>query len=689
MAKFAIECPTCNEYVQVNTGLFSHKEWALFSGEEGLQITCAHGHKVSVKSAKLASTQCPHCGNQVVHDQSKGDKAHCPVCKQPLGTSVDKAKAEKFRCPQCSCTLTADGLKDPYSCPVCGIGIDVQKAIQLEKISKEGLASVIKYEGDNDTFVWKHPVEDFNIGSQLIVHESQEAIFFRDGQALDTFVSGRYTLETQSIPLINNLYNSQLEPSGMFHSEVYFINMTTQMAIKWGTDSKVRLFDPATNIPIEIGARGEFNIRVADSRRLLLRLVGTEGGLNRSILLVSGYDMTPSAEPQTNVYGVAVNPVIPYAEQPATSKTSGYFRSFIMTRVKSHLARTIKESQINILEIDEHLDELSINLQNRINEGLAEYGLVLSEFFVEQIQTPDDDPNYKLLKQQHAEMYLKPRQEAVRQAEAMARREREVIETQTEAQLKVIAAQGEGQAAAVEAQGTAEAYRLMAQAEAAEMQMKGYTYQQETARQVGLEAMQGGIAGGGGDGSGGGGIGGGLGDVVGLGVALGAMGGVIGLTKDALSPIMGTSQELGQGFGAVVNPGTAQAGGGLPNPAASGLPGDQAFGAGASQKPASSPAASSWDCTCGSTGITSNFCPNCGAKKPVAAGTWDCPGCGAKGISANFCPDCGQKRPEPPSAWDCDCGKRGNTGNFCDDCGTKRPEPALETPGSEEAHNED
>ena len=53
---------------------------------------------------------------------------------------------------------------------------------------------VIKYEGDNSTFVWKHPGEDFNTLSQLIVHENQEAVFFRNGQALDMFGPGRYTL---------------------------------------------------------------------------------------------------------------------------------------------------------------------------------------------------------------------------------------------------------------------------------------------------------------------------------------------------------------------------------------------------------------------------------------------------------------------------------------------------------------
>lgn len=52
------------------------------------------------------------------------------------------------------------------------------------------IAELIKYEGNNETFVWKHPCEDFNSFTQLIVHESQEAIFFMNGQALDLFGAG-------------------------------------------------------------------------------------------------------------------------------------------------------------------------------------------------------------------------------------------------------------------------------------------------------------------------------------------------------------------------------------------------------------------------------------------------------------------------------------------------------------------
>ena len=69
------------------------------------------------------------------------------------------------------------------------------------------MIDIIKYEGDNSTFVWKHPKEDFNTNSQLIVHESQEAIFFANGQALDLFGPGRYSLETQNMPMLSKYFN--------------------------------------------------------------------------------------------------------------------------------------------------------------------------------------------------------------------------------------------------------------------------------------------------------------------------------------------------------------------------------------------------------------------------------------------------------------------------------------------------
>ena len=425
--------------------------------------------------------------------------------------------------------------------------------------------SVIKYEGSNDVLAHKHEKEDFTIGSQLIVHETQEALFFRDGKIFDQFKAGRHTLVTNNIPKVRDYMKLGTGGINVFHCEVYFINMVTQMGIRWGTDSKVRLFDPASGLHVEIGASGNFNMRVTDSAKLILKLVGTTDGLMQS-------DVTGEGKS----YG------------------TGMFKALIINKVKANLARIIKEENLNILEIDAYLDVLSAKLMLDINDTLDEYGLTMPEFYVTSIVTPDDDPNFVRLKQQFADKTLKVREEEVKKAEAEAAQQRKIVEAQTEAQLKAVSAQGEADALRIKAQAEADAYRMQAQAEAQEMQMKGYTYRDETARQVGLEAMQNGITG-----NGGGGASGGIGDVASLGVTLGAMGGVINMTKDAMAPIMGESQKVGEGFGNVVNGGVG--GGTAPAPAAPAAPVEGA-----------------WNCpNCGKVGITSRFCPDCGAARPV------------------------------------------------------------------------
>lgn len=589
MSKFVIECPKCRNYAEASTGLFAKRK-----------IQCACGNTIDVRTEKLATRKCPKCGNTVIYDQSKGEKALCPVCHEPINTTALQLKTVEFSCAQCGIQLHASKADPVCVCPVCGCENNVEQRAVTEKIKKDGLASIIKYEGDNETLVWKHPIEDFNFGSQLIVHESQEAIFFRDGQALDLFGAGRYTLQTQQLPLLEKIYKLPTDTEGTFHSEVYFVNLATQMGVKWGTDSKVRLFDPKSRIHIEIGASGEFSIRITDSRKLLLKIVGTTGGLGQEQLLGIG-------------------------------NGKGFFRSMVMTQVKSYLAQTIKENTINILEIDEHLMALSGALRERINTALDEYGLTMPEFYVSRIVTPDDDPNFRRMKEQYAEQYLLVRQENIRKAEAEAAADRKAVEAQTAARMKIIGAQGEAEALKIQKQAEAEAYRMQAEAEAAEMRMKGYTYQQETSRQVGMEAMKNGLGGGTN-------AAGALGDLAGLGVSLGAMGSVIGMTKDALNPMTQDAAQMGAAVGAAV--------------------------------------AGGWDCpACGHKNITTNFCPDCGGKKPEAKTGWDCAQCGTKNIQSKFCPNCGAKKPEESSGWTCpDCGTKDILSRFCPNCGARKPE---------------
>ena len=86
------------------------------------------------------------------------------------------------------------------------------------------ISNVIQYEGDNNVFIWKHPRKDFNTTTQLIVHESQEALFFMNGEALDLFGPGRHTLDTQNIPRLSSVFGLVTGLKQPFHCEVYFIN---------------------------------------------------------------------------------------------------------------------------------------------------------------------------------------------------------------------------------------------------------------------------------------------------------------------------------------------------------------------------------------------------------------------------------------------------------------------------------
>ena len=85
MASFVIECPDCGRYVEIGTGLFAKK-----------RVKCACGHTISANSDKMTSKKCPHCGNEVIYDQSKGEDAVCPVCHEKINTSADQELKDSY-----------------------------------------------------------------------------------------------------------------------------------------------------------------------------------------------------------------------------------------------------------------------------------------------------------------------------------------------------------------------------------------------------------------------------------------------------------------------------------------------------------------------------------------------------------------------------------------------------------------
>ena len=206
-------------------------------------------------------------------------------------------------------------------------------------------ADVLKFEGDNKSLIWKHPIEDFNKNTQLIVHQSQEAIFFLNGEAMDLFGPGRHTLVTEK------------------HCEVYFINKVEQMAIKWGTPEKFYFNEDiaGSEVPFLIAARGEMSLKIRDSRKLLLKVLGTGKVLSQETLV-------------------------------------NYFFDLVVSKVKSCIAKTMRKCKMSIFTVDEYLPELSEELKKVIHEEFIEYGVEVVRFVVSAIIKPEGEENYEKYK---------------------------------------------------------------------------------------------------------------------------------------------------------------------------------------------------------------------------------------------------------------------------------------------------
>ena len=188
------------------------------------------------------------------------------------------------------------------------------------------IVEVLKYNGNPDLLAWKYPSEELGTWTQLIVNESQEAILFKGGKALDVFQSGRYTLETSNIPILNKIINLPFGGRSPFTAEVWYINKLYSLDVKWGTATPIQIQDPKYQIFCPMRANGTFGIQVEDSKRFLVKLVGT----------------------------------MPIFDKQSLIK---YFRGLYITKVKDAISSYIVKKQISILEINAYIDELSLHMK--------------------------------------------------------------------------------------------------------------------------------------------------------------------------------------------------------------------------------------------------------------------------------------------------------------------------------------
>lgn len=196
----------------------------------------------------------------------------------------------------------------------------------------------------NDIYAWKFPHENLSTNTQLLVRESQEAVFFSKGQIIGKFGPGKHVLTTENLPLLRKLYGIPFGGKNPFLAEVWFVNKAMPLTIDWRTTS-MRIMDPVYGAMVPIVATGRYGLQVQDAEKFLVKLVGT---------------LTEFTAPQL----------------------TDHFMGPLIAKTNSTIVSYMTANRVGITEIAAHLDQLSTFLGQPMAEFWEDYGLRLTGFYV-------------------------------------------------------------------------------------------------------------------------------------------------------------------------------------------------------------------------------------------------------------------------------------------------------------------
>jgi membrane protease subunit (stomatin/prohibitin family) len=189
---------------------------------------------------------------------------------------------------------------------------------------------------------------DIKLGAQLVVHEAQEAVLYRDGKALDVFGPGRHALSTQNIPLLGKIIGAPFGGDSPFRVSVVFVNKRTFLDQKWGTREPVVFRDSELGM-VRLRAFGNYAYRIDDSQLFVNTVVGSQGLF-------------------------------------ATVRLQDFYRDVIVARLNDLMGETLK----TIFDLASYYDEIGAAAKARLAEDFAKYGVDLTDFYINSITPPDE-----------------------------------------------------------------------------------------------------------------------------------------------------------------------------------------------------------------------------------------------------------------------------------------------------------
>lgn len=189
---------------------------------------------------------------------------------------------------------------------------------------------------------------EFRLGSQLVVRESQQAVFFRDGKALDVFPPGRHTISTNNVPFLAGLIGLPFGGKSPFTAEVYFVSMREFTDLKWGSAQPLVYRDTELGM-VRLRAFGTYSLRVRDPQVLVNQYVGTR-----------------------------------------SSYTTTAIEDFLRSMILSEFNEILGAIQTSILDIQGMTKQISDGSRAALADDFARMGLELTSFQISAITPPED-----------------------------------------------------------------------------------------------------------------------------------------------------------------------------------------------------------------------------------------------------------------------------------------------------------
>ncbi len=211
---------------------------------------------------------------------------------------------------------------------------------------------IVEYPNEmRDEIVHRFPetgAGDFRIGSQVIVRESQTAVFMRDGNALDVFGPGRHTITTANIPLLINLIGKAFNDRTPFPAEVYFISMREFADRKWGTPQPIIVRNPNMGLGVALlQGFGTYSFQVKDPQQVVNQLVGAQGAYQ-------------------------------------TSDIEGRLRAMLLSKLQDLLGETAAKHSVP--ELIGLTEELGSGVRAKAQDDFLALGLALKSYYIENLK---------------------------------------------------------------------------------------------------------------------------------------------------------------------------------------------------------------------------------------------------------------------------------------------------------------